>query len=334
MANILLTEQCVRSCPYCFAKKHMENSDQKNLQWEDFIYIVDLFSQKQPNHISLLGGEPTLHKDFVDFVAYLFNRKFTVTVFTSGIMSQTKLDKLKATIDQFPNQHVNFVLNLNHPNMSTDKENERIDSFLEVFGENTTLSFNYYTLNMDMDYLFDYIEKFNLVRHIRLGLAHPIPGENNMCIPTENFDEMTEHLASYLPKFMKHNVTAGFDCGFPLCSFTDDQLGKFFKLEKGSAGKSTKFVCNAALDIGPDMTVWSCFPLSKYHKKSIYEFDSVDDIYAYYQNLHKEVRAKQAGIFDECDGCIYKENEKCAGGCLAHLINRDESLIKEANCAE
>lgn len=27
MPNILLTQRCVRSCPYCFAKKHMGGAD-------------------------------------------------------------------------------------------------------------------------------------------------------------------------------------------------------------------------------------------------------------------------------------------------------------------
>ncbi|MGL1892733.1 MAG: radical SAM protein [Spirochaetaceae bacterium] len=331
MANILLTEQCVRSCPYCFAKKHMENSENKNLQWEDFIYIVDLFEKRNPRYMSLLGGEPTLHKHFVDFVLYLINRDFGVTVFTSGIMSPSKLEALKKALAEFPKAKVSFVVNLNHPSMSDEKELERIDAFLDEFGESCTLSFNFYTLDMEMEYLFDYIERFNLNRHIRIGLAHPIPGEKNLCIPTDQFDEMVEKLATYIPMFIKYRVSPGFDCGFPLCKFTDDQLGKFKKLEKGNGSGSVKFGCNAAIDIGPDMTVWSCFPLSKYHRKSLYDFDSVDAVYEYYQTMHYNVRDKKAGVFEECEGCRYQESELCKGGCLAHIVNTDESIIKEAS---
>ena len=44
MANILLTEKCVRSCPYCFAKKHMADApDNTALKWDDLIYLTDLF---------------------------------------------------------------------------------------------------------------------------------------------------------------------------------------------------------------------------------------------------------------------------------------------------
>ncbi len=321
MPNILLTEECVRSCPYCFAKKYMDSSDHKFISWEDFIYIVDLFERSHMNNqLSLLGGEPSVHKYFTEFILYLINRNFGVTVFTCGIMSQKKLDHLVASLEQFPEHRVRFVVNLNHPSMSTDKELERIDAFLRVLGKYCTLSFNLFTLEATMEYLFEHIERYGINRHIRIGLAHPIPGEKNLCIKPDHFKEMAAKLSSYLPLFIKHNVSAGFDCGFPLCSFTDEQIGQFFKLEKGQGPSTVKFVCSSALDIGPDMTVWSCFPLSRFKRRSIFEFDSVEDIYKYYNDMHKAVRRNKAGIYDECESCIYMKNEKCAGGCLANFI--------------
>lgn len=42
MANVLLTETCVRSCPYCFAKQYMDNTtDDDYLSWDNLIYITD-----------------------------------------------------------------------------------------------------------------------------------------------------------------------------------------------------------------------------------------------------------------------------------------------------
>lgn len=44
MPNILLTQKCIRSCPYCFARKHMHDAPPEDiLKWEDLIYIVDFF---------------------------------------------------------------------------------------------------------------------------------------------------------------------------------------------------------------------------------------------------------------------------------------------------
>ncbi|HAK45232.1 MAG TPA: hypothetical protein DCO79_04860 [Spirochaeta sp.] len=175
MANILLTEKCVRSCPYCFAKKHMDLSDDSTfLSWEDLIYIIDLFDIQGTKHISFLGGEPTLHPEYVDFVLYSAARNFHSTTFTSGIMSVKKLEEAVKTFKKIPSESFNFVCNLNHPDLSSKEETEKIEKFLTEFGQQTTLSFNIFDIDFTMEYLFDYIERFNLQRHIRMGLAHPV----------------------------------------------------------------------------------------------------------------------------------------------------------------
>lgn len=323
MANILLTQQCVRACPYCFAKKHMAESERDAMiSWEDMIYIADLFEQGNEKHLSLLGGEPTLHPHFVDFMLYLLERKFRVAVFTSGIMAPKKLEEMAAALKPFDKEsQFNFVCNLNHPGMSTPAETARIEAFLTEFGPKTNLSFNMFRTDFDMEYLFDYIRRFKLVDHIRLGLAAPIPGEDNLYIKPEEFKAVADRLLSFMPLFRKYNVSAGFDCAFPLCAFTDEQLGKLTRQEKGDK-QMIRFVCNPALDIGPDMQVWSCFPLSRYHKRSLYEFNSVREIYDFYRKFHVDVRKDTGGAFPECLECVYRKNNKCAGGCLAHIINR------------
>jgi radical SAM protein with 4Fe4S-binding SPASM domain len=86
-------------------------------------------------------------------------------------------------------------------------------------------------------------------------------------------------------------------------------------------GGMSRFGCGPAIDIGPDMTVWSCFPLSTFHKKSIYEFDSLKDVIHFYEEMHKKIRIEVGGIFEECDDCRYREDGICSGGCLAHILS-------------
>ena len=93
MANVLLTDGCVRLCPYCFAKEYMGERKPTFLSWKDMVYIADLHVQSG-EHISLLGGEPTLHHNFVDFILYLIKRNIRVNVFTSGIVSENVLNEM------------------------------------------------------------------------------------------------------------------------------------------------------------------------------------------------------------------------------------------------
>ena len=114
MANVLLTETCVRSCPYCFAKQYMSDADVKDsLSWDHLIYIADFLQSSGIQHISLLGGEPLLHPSVAEFIQYLNCRGFMITVFTSGIMPDSKFDEFCSKITSIPNLNLSFVCNVN-----------------------------------------------------------------------------------------------------------------------------------------------------------------------------------------------------------------------------
>lgn len=326
MPNVLLTEKCVRACPYCFAKEHMEGSALPELSWDNLIYIADFLEVSGQKKVSLLGGEPSLHPHFVEFITYLLERNFHVSIFTSGIMSDEKLAESQQFLSKVPSEKLSFVCNLNHPDISSRKETERIDKFLFAFGRLTTLGFNVYQTDFDIEFIFQTINKYNLKRHLRVGLAHPIPGEINEYIPIENLKKMAKRFTGYFDYFERFKVTPGFDCGMPMCIFTDEDLGRLYKLNNGNIS----FGCGPAIDIGPDMMVWSCFPLSGFHKRSLFEFNSLQELMDYYKNLHSRIRTEIGGIFMDCDNCEHRNNELCKGGCVAHSVNflRNEAPVR------
>lgn len=317
MANILLTPKCVRACPYCFAKKYLETaSSKKFFSWEDLIYVVDLVAADGKNHVSLLGGEPTLHPDFSDFIIYLMERDFGVSVFTSGIMSESALKKISVFKDRIPHERLSFICNINHPKTYKPAETESLKKFLTIFGSYTSASFNIYEPNFDMDFLFQYINSFGLKRQIRMSFAHPIFKMNNAHIKIEDMKRTIERLFHYMPTIEKLNIKPGFDCGFTMCLFSDEQLGRIFKI----IGHEIKFGCGPAIDIGPDMEVWCCFPLYNFNRKSVFEFTSIKGIYDYYMSMQEKVRSEVGGIFEDCDNCKHREEKRCSAGCVAHIL--------------
>jgi hypothetical protein len=317
MANVLLTQRCVRSCPYCFAKEHMTRSSSDDmLSWDDFIYLADFIKISGEHQVTLLGGEPTLHPHFVDFVLYLLERDIHATIFTSGIISTVKLSEMCSALKGIPKEYLHFVCNLNDPDLSPQSEEKRIRPFLEEFGAVTTPGFNIYHTNFKLDFLFQYIRQYGLDRHIRIGVAHPIPNANNQFVSIQDIKKVIERLFSYTPLLQRFRLALGLDCGFPMCAFSDEQLGILYRL----TGNNIHFGCGPAIDIGPDMTVWCCFPLSSHHKKSIFEFDSIGDIVNFYHERLTSIRVEAGGIYDACDDCYYREEGKCAGGCVAHLL--------------
>ena len=319
MANLLLTTTCSRqtTCTYCFAKKEMDGGKDDFLTWDNLIYITDLLEISRQPHISLLGGEPTLHPSFIDFVLYLTERNIRVNVFTNGIAANKKIEEAGRLFDKLQDNKLSFVCNLNHPSFSSEKELDKIDKFLKTFGHLTTISFNIYQPEFSMDYIFEYINKYNMKRHVRIGLTHNILNADNIYIKKEEMPKMAETFMNHYKLFEENNVTAGFDCGMPMCLFNDEQLGKLFKISKGVL----KFSCGPAIDIGPDMNVWSCFPFSNFQKKSIYDFNTMEEINKHFKNMHNQIREQRAGIFEECKDCSYLAKNLCSGGCSVHVLN-------------
>ena len=321
MPNVLLTERCVRSCPYCFAKRQMsENSSESYLSWEDLIYIVDLCEDAHQNNLTLLGGEPTLHPHFGDFLLYLLERGFNARVFTSGILCDGLQEELYEILQEVSPERVSFVCNLNDPAHSSKAETGRVEEFLKTFGNRVTPGFNIWRADFSLDFLIHYINAYGLQRSLRIGIAHPTVGKYNQFIPSSNLAQVITRLISYFPKFERFRIHPGLDCGFPLCKFSEQDIGKLYCLNGGDF----RFGCAPAIDIGSDMSVWACFPLSSFRKRSVYEFDHLDQVYAYYSDCFRDVRAEVGGIFEECDHCLHRESGRCAGGCLAHSLNQME----------
>lgn len=320
MANILLTDKCVRACPYCFAKKEIENSRGNNyMSWENIIYIADFLQAAGYKKAALLGGEPALHPEYIDIMLYFLDRGFNVTTFTSGITTKSILKNLKKHISRYQMNKINFVCNLNNPahTQSAKSESEQLHAFLSALGPWTMPGFNIYRLDFDLRFLFDMIDRYKLKKNLRLGIAHPIPNSVNEFINVDEIGNVIEKIHSYKSDFEKSNIRPNFDCGFPLCHVTDEQLGWLSRL----AGR-IKFTCHPVIDIAPDMHVYSCFPLSGLNRKSIFEFDSLNEINNFYKKLHELIRREVPGIRAECENCVHRINGMCAGGGLCQLVKR------------
>lgn len=328
--NILLTQRCVRSCPYCFASRHMSESQRDAvLSWEDLVYLVDFLRASGRRNVSLLGGEPTLHPDFPDFLVYLRERGFRVTVFTSGIMSEKTLERTAAALDDDSEGAVKFACNLNEPRHSPEGEAESIRRFLSRFSGRALARFNIYREDFDLDFLRELMDRHKLKRSLRLGLAHPVSGAGSEVVDDDRMHRMARRLLDQLPMIEKNRIELGFDCGFPLCVFSDEEFGRIVRSSEGQLN----FNCGPAFDVGPDMQAWSCFPLSGMEKKSIFEFDDYGAVVDHFKKAHEKTRAKAGGIFDDCGSCRHFR-KLCAGGCLARAMDRPvEAAVPAAGVA-
>jgi MoaA/NifB/PqqE/SkfB family radical SAM enzyme len=327
MANLLLTNRCVRTCPYCFARRELEPAGAGAfVAWEDVVYVADFLARSGDPHLSLLGGEPLLHPDFVDLVLYLRERGIELTVFTSGAVPEAKVREMAEHLTAIEPGALQIVCNLNDPEQTPAARGERarVEHFLSVFGPWVLPGFTIYRPDFRLEFLFDLIGQYGLQRNLRLGVAHPVPGATSRFVRPDQYREVAERLCSYRPLFERLRVKPGFDCGFAMCQFTDEELGWLERLR----GETSSFACGPAIDIAPDMTVYPCFPLSRFHRRSLYEFNDLHEVVEHYDRLRGDLYAELPGVYDECDGCIHRREGACSGGGACHLLCR---MIGEAS---
>lgn len=69
MLSLHLGRQCDRNCPHCYARaRDSRGPTGKDLEYEDFIHLIDQAAELSIEQIDLLGGEPLQFPDHLDII--------------------------------------------------------------------------------------------------------------------------------------------------------------------------------------------------------------------------------------------------------------------------
>lgn len=324
MANLILTDSCKRNCSYCFAKD--ANSGEFTL--EAFKTAV-AFIQTGPPMANLLGGEPTDHPLITTFIEHLMDNHVVTRIFTNGMAFRDRQRNIKNIIERMTNKHgkldLMFNVNVNNPKDQTKVESELQSLFFSNFKNITYLGHTIYDENEDLSYLLNIILNNGLDPTIRLGLALPICRAENNFLPREKYEVAAENVFNFVMKAKKLNIKVHFDCGFPLCMFSFQEVTELMDGNDGNIA----FVCGQPLDIYPNLEVTNCFPLSKLYKISITDFNNIKELY---EHLEDEFMTPEGSYTDKCTQCFYF-GYACSGGCKAFYMNdlRERRLQNATN---
>jgi radical SAM protein with 4Fe4S-binding SPASM domain len=103
--RIILTENCNANCKHCF------NANSRDGKSMDIDRLLEFFAQSQDHTkrsiLKIMGGEPTIHPRFEEFVGkalYLFNR---ISIFTNG----TTMSKITKNPIFNRNPNIGFTIN-------------------------------------------------------------------------------------------------------------------------------------------------------------------------------------------------------------------------------
>ena len=334
--NLIINDTCNRACPYCFARSKVGLSDGparpdgKDISLENFERYLEFHVRSAVPQLKLLGGEPTLHPEFLEFLRRAHERGLDTLVFSNGLWPRKVQDGLRSI--SLPEWKVRFLFNVNEPHLQPPAQLAHAKESMKIAGAQGGCGFNIYREDFDLQFIPDLIDAARMSRDLRLGLASPIVGTENSFVEAAYFKVIGMRLVDELRKLEQRNVLGSFDCGFPLCMFPEESLGSLTLNSRGFQS-----VCGYPIDVGPDLTAWPCFPLSNFENVRLLDFQNAAELHAHYTKRLAGFR--QLGTTEECLTCKFIKREQCCGGCVARTLkdwaaNGDPNVIRKLGSAK
>lgn len=334
MANIILTYKCNLKCPYCFANEFV-NKINEEISFENFLKVLEFIKRTPKEKIGLIGGEPTLHKQFGDFLNVINKDKSinSVILYTNGIYADNYVNELK-------NKKFDILINCNSPaNLGNSvylKLKENISLFhKKKSSKNITLGINIYDKNADYSYIIDLLKENN---QNKLRLSIVVPNEKHNLDPINSFKSYKNTLLDLIMKLEKQNIVPFYDCNtLPDCIWTEEEQKYLLSLKKISEKNKTPFnllhdngFCGPTIDILPSLNAIRCFGFSELEKINIFEYSNINDLRKYFI-VNWDFYCRHILSSENCIDCAAPKTAQCSCGCMTYKIENVINLKKYAN---
>ncbi len=323
MPNILLTTRCNLSCRYCFAQEKLASA-RANMSMKNVQRVIDFLKRSNTPVFRVMGGEPTLHPQFNEIIQLAISAGMRVDVLSNATWSADTA----ALFERIPSKYLLFLLNIDHPDNYTPKQWAVIERNLDrLKGRGgITLSFNVFEKEPRSDYVLDLAESYDF-KYIRLSLSLPVLGAGNACLPVEELPAVAPFVIRFTAQAEARGIAVQLDNAVPLCIFDDAEIGKLLLHGVYDLNRNTR--CNPIIDIGPDLTIWSCFCLSSLKNRKLDDFQTLAEAQAYYRQVWGVYQDKVYPM-EQCTTCYLREKWGCQGGCLTYALMTDGGKRYEA----
>ncbi len=265
--------------------------------------ILDALNPNE-NAIRLMGGEPTLHSQYPQILKLVKRRGSQAVVFTNGLQSI-----LRETMPDLPDE---ILLNLNDWSTYTPGQQKAIQDNLSALGKRVGLGYTILNPSFDLSMHRKLILAYDLRPLIRLGLAQPVVGSDNVYLPNEDLYAVHQALVGWAKALSADGIRLSMDCGFTRCQYKEADIEALVR-----AGTVLNFDCTPTLDVGPGLKVWRCFAFSTTAGINWSEFENLEQMQTWFA-------AEDIKWRNFCEDCEHRLKGWCRGGCLARRVIRNE----------
>ena len=320
MANLLVTWRCNRRCTYCFARDLARTGteiadnlprSEVHISPQRFEEALAFFQRSKLSVVGILGGEPCLHPDFPVMVERLLAAGIKLRLFTGGVFAEETARFLAQT----DAQQVHIVINMPGPaDLGSPAADELFWNTMRRLAGRGALGYTIRAPEEDLRFLAELANQYEMRHPLRLGLASPcIDDPAPTLLPPARYPQVAQRVLELAEACARRHVTLELDCGFPRCMFSDTEHARLRALDAHAV-----FRCGPIVDIGPDLSTWSCFPLKAMGEIPLTDVDTRDELLTQFGRQQRAYR--NLGIYDHCMTCPHKYSGECSGGCLAHVV--------------
>lgn len=304
--RLILTEDCNATCPHCFNANMRVGKHMSRETFRKALSLVDAPA------IKLMGGEPTLHPDILEFFAACHGVVSQVRLFTNGLQKD-----ILERIDWKPNDRVAynfFVANRGLTNQNYLWEKDISRTFHVVVNTKT----DFVRLYGKLRTLAGLLQRQPEAVRARSGIALSLDTQEHIFLHKDALQQILYRMVKRLRLWGFINISR--DHHIPLCFWTREEIRQYLDIHLAHNKTTACLSPHCASWIGIDGTVRHCnqFPVLCGHLSAETTRESLAAMY----RKGKEAKSALLKTDSACGEC--SDRERCLGGCFKayHLDNQ------------
>jgi radical SAM protein with 4Fe4S-binding SPASM domain len=297
---MVLTEECNQRCRFCYNAGTL-TAGGRSMSREDYELALGWVKEHfSPQHtmIRLTGGEPTMHKDIVDFVKLLDSHDFKGILITNG----TRFEELYPRLREY--SHILGVqLSVEgHTTALHEAITRRKGSFgkllraIELAKEEFRMNTNTTLSKLNLPYIYEVFEflREHGVERASLNYATPTRANQGIVPSFQAISEVYER-TEYLADILEMEITTLMH--LPMC---------LSRMGKGCA------VGNGDVTIDPELNAYPC-PAVCFSDTCMGSIRRADPWMLYASEIYRNISKVHSYLPESCRACGYVD--RCKGGC-------------------
>jgi MoaA/NifB/PqqE/SkfB family radical SAM enzyme len=266
--GLYLTNACNRHCEFCF-RRH-DYPQRAMISLEDVDIFFAWAERERLDFVSLAGGEPTMHPDFVACAERLKRLRLNprLRIISNLLCDEAKLEAFRG---------VTILANADSLDQYSEEELQTFRRNLKVVSGRdncVTLSYTIWRLDQPEEHLFRYCEEFGIAR-VRLDLARASILRRNRHVSWAQAATFKGKLLGVARRLRARGIVVQFDCPLPEGFISLAELEEL-RPEKYSIVDPEVHLCDA-IYVNPDLTIAGC-PHQRLIEQRLDTFSSFEDL--------------------------------------------------------